>query len=107
LVSRTLHRIGWIGLTLVSVFMLVAVASDLTSDNSDGIPTDHAGTFTKLAGQSFTRLTASAAGIGHYVTRLEVGSALHELTFAVLFWPSWCYRCGGDRSGRGGRARQS
>jgi hypothetical protein len=82
---RLMHRIGWIGLTLVGCFMVFAVASDLRSDQSAGIPNDHAGTFEKLSGQNFAELHQSASGVAHYVTRLEVGYALHELTFAVLF----------------------
>lgn len=85
LVSRLLHRVGWIGLTLVGAFMLFAVASDLRSDRSARIPNDHTGTFSKLAGQSFAQVQHSTPGVAHYVTRLEVGYALHELTFAVLF----------------------
>lgn len=82
---RTLHRIGWIGLTLVGALMLFAVASDLVADHGPGIPKDHAGTFTKLAGQTFAGVSASSPGVARYITNLEVGYALHELTFAVLF----------------------
>lgn len=82
---RALHRVGWIGLTLVGAFMLFAVASDLAADHRSGIPVDHTGTFAKLAGQDFTSLSRSAPGAAHYVTTLEVGYALHELTFAALF----------------------
>ena len=82
---RVLHRIAWIGLTLVGAFMVFAVVSDLRSDHSAGIPNDHTGTFKKLTGQSFAQLHQSASGVTHYVTRLEVGYALHELTFALLF----------------------
>jgi hypothetical protein len=83
--TRVLHRIGWIGLTLVGALMVFAVASDLTADHKTGIPTDHAGTFSKLAGQPFPSLVSSTPGVARYVTNLEVGYALHELTFAVLF----------------------
>jgi hypothetical protein len=83
--TRVLHRIGWIGLTLVGALMVFAVASDLSADHGTGIPTDHTGTFTKLAGQPFSALVSSSPGVARYVTTLEVGYALHELTFAVLF----------------------
>lgn len=82
---RTLHRIGWIGLTAVGAFLLFAVVSDLAADASAGIPTDHAGAFTALAGQTFEQVKHVAPGTARYVTMLEVGYALHELTFAVLF----------------------
>jgi hypothetical protein len=80
--TRLLHRIGWIGLTLVGALMVFAVASDLAADYKTGIPSDHAGTFSKLAGQPFA---AVSPGVARYVTNLEVGYALHELTFALLF----------------------
>ena len=83
--TKLLHRIGWIGLTLVGAFMVFAVVSDLTADHRTGLPTDHAGTFTKLAGQPFAEVRASSPGVAHYVTNLEVGYALHELTFVALF----------------------
>jgi hypothetical protein len=82
---RVLHRVGWIGLTLVGALMLFAVASDLANDRKSGLPVDHAGTFAKLAGQPFAQLRASSSGVARYVTDLEVGYALHELTFAALF----------------------
>jgi hypothetical protein len=83
--TRVLHRIGWIGLTLVGALMLFAVASDLTADHRTGIPSDHAGTFAKFAGQPFATVASSSPGVARYLTNLEVGYALHELTFAVLF----------------------
>jgi hypothetical protein len=83
--TRVLHRIGWIGLTLVGALMLFAVASDLAADHTTGLPSDHAGTFANFAGQSFGSVLASSPGVARYVTNLEVGYALHELTFAVLF----------------------
>src|SRR5215467_15131899 len=84
-VMRLMHRIGWPGLTVVGAFLVFAAASDLRSDQSAGIPNDHAGTFNKLTGQSFAQVQQSTSGVANYVTRLEVGYALHELTFAVLF----------------------
>jgi hypothetical protein len=59
--------------------------SDLAADHRSGIPTDHSGTFTKLAGSSFAYLRQSAPGLARCVTNLEVGHALHEATFASLF----------------------
>jgi hypothetical protein len=83
--SRILHRIGWIGLTVVGALMVFAVASDLRSDHSPGLPQDHQGTFTAVAGQSWANFVHASPGAAHYITRLEVGYALHELTFAALF----------------------
>jgi hypothetical protein len=84
-VTKVLHRIGWIGLTVVGAFLLFAVAADLASDHRDGLPADHAGTFTALAGQSFSQVKQATPGVAHYITTLEIGYALHELTFALLF----------------------
>ncbi|GIH19586.1 hypothetical protein [Rugosimonospora africana] len=82
---RVLHRIGWIGLTVVDAFLVFAVAADLTADHRDGLPADHSGAFTALAGQSFSQVRQGAPGVARYVTALEVGYALHELTFVLLF----------------------
>jgi hypothetical protein len=82
---RTLHRIGWIGLTVVGALMVFAVASDLAADHRTGLPSDHAGTFTRLAGEPFAALRSASPGAARYTTTLEVGYALHELTFAALF----------------------
>ena len=82
---RMLHRIGWIGLTVVGAFLLFGVAADLTSDHRTGLPTDHAATFTALAGHSFASTVQATPGVARYVTTLEVGYALHEATFALLF----------------------
>jgi hypothetical protein len=84
--TKILHRVGWIGLTLIAALLLFAVANDLRADRSPGIPVDHSGAFTALAGQSFDSVHQSAPGVARYITALEVGYALHELTFAALFF---------------------
>ncbi len=83
--TRTLHRISWIGLTIVGAFLLSAVAADLAADYRTGLPVDHEATFVALTGRSFTETASASPGVANYVTTLEVGYALHELTFAVLF----------------------
>jgi hypothetical protein len=83
--SRVLHRVGWIGSAIVGVFLLFAVAADLAADRSTGLPADHEGAFTALAGQTFQTVRSANPGVAGYVTSLEVGYALHELTFALLF----------------------
>lgn len=82
--DRILHRIGWIGLTVIGAFLLFAVTSDLVADHSTGIPADHRAAFSKLSGQTFASLAASSPGVARYLTTLETGYALHELTFAAL-----------------------
>ncbi|MBO0881465.1 MAG: hypothetical protein J2P17_14185 [Mycobacterium sp.] len=83
--TKVLHRVGWIGLVLIAAFLLFAVANDLRADQGTGIPVDHAGAFTSIAGQSFDTVRQSTPGVARYVTTVEVGYALHELTFVVLF----------------------
>lgn len=83
--ERTLHRISWIGLTVVGAFLLFGVAADLSADSRTGIPADHEATFLALTGRGFSEVASDSPGLASYVTNLEVGYALHELTFAVLF----------------------
>jgi hypothetical protein len=83
--AKLLHRIGWIGLTAIAAFLLFAVANDLRADNTSGIPVDHTGAFTALAGRSFDAVRQSTPGVARYITTVEVGYALHELTFVALF----------------------
>jgi len=79
---------GWTGLillVLLGLFMLFAVVSDLAADTARGIPTDHEGTFNALSHTSWDQTRAAAPGVTDYITVLERGYALHELTFALLF----------------------
>jgi hypothetical protein len=85
LVVRVAHRVGWIGLTLVAVLLMFAVVSDLAADSRSRLPADHAGAFAALAGRTFGQVQQATPGVARYVTTLEIGYALHELTFAVLF----------------------
>jgi hypothetical protein len=75
----------WVLLLLLGAFFLFAVASDLAADARTGLPNDHAGTFTTLAGMSWETTKGSARGITRYVTLLEVAYAFHELVFALLY----------------------
>lgn len=78
-------RIGWALLLVLGAFYVVAPIADIASDHSSGLPSDHHAAFAKLAGVSWTAAQSSAPGVARYVTQLEYGYALHELTFAVLF----------------------
>jgi hypothetical protein len=80
-----MHTITWIGLTVVGLFFLFAPVADLLSDHAHGLPTDHNGAFAKLAGTPFSAAKAATPGTAHYITTLEYGYALHELTFGLLF----------------------
>lgn len=78
-------KVAWIVLLILSVFLVVAPVLDMVSDHSSGLPSDHQVAFAKLTGQSWDAAKAGAPGLTEYVTRLEYGYALHELTFALLF----------------------
>ncbi|HEX9342943.1 MAG TPA: hypothetical protein VF995_04940 [Actinomycetota bacterium] len=82
--SRVLP-IAWVLLLLLGLFFLIAPAADLAGDARQGLPTDHQTTFTKVAGTSFASVRQSVPGTARYVTLLERGYALHELTFGLLF----------------------
>lgn len=88
--AQTLRRSRWLtaawaGLLLLGAFNAVAAVMDLIATAGNGLPGDHAGTFVKLAGRSWQTAKTTQPGIAHYVTVLERGYALHELTFAILF----------------------
>jgi hypothetical protein len=72
-------------LTVIAAFLLFAVVNDLRADSSTGIPVDHAGVFTTVAGRSFDAVKQSSPGVARYISTMEVGYALHELTFVALF----------------------
>lgn len=76
---------GLVLLTLLGLFMIFAVVSDLAADAAHGIPSDHQGTFSALSHSSWDQAHAADPGLTNYVTLLERGYALHELTFALLF----------------------
>ncbi len=83
--TRGWSLVGLVLLVLLGGFYVFGVASDLISDAGHGIPVDHDGTYTALAGSGFDQTQATAPGVAGYITLLERGYALHELTFAVLF----------------------
>lgn len=74
---------SWIGLILLGTFNLYAAIADLAA--GAGLPSDHAGTFTALTGQTWASFKAAQPGAAHYITLVERGYALHELVFATLF----------------------
>lgn len=80
-----LLRIGWIGLTIVGLFFVLASLNDLRADHASGLPADHTAAFTNQAQTSFAALQHTTPGVTRYLTNLEYGYAIHELVFAILF----------------------
>jgi hypothetical protein len=76
---------AWAGLLLFGAFNVFAAVMDLIAATGSGLPSDHTGTFAKVAGTTWTAVRVAQPGTAHYVTLLERGYALHELTFAILF----------------------
>jgi len=76
---------GLVLMLLLGVFPVLTSVLDLAADARTGLPSDHAGTFTALAGTSWPHAQAVAPGLARYISLLERGYALHELTFALLF----------------------
>jgi hypothetical protein len=72
-------------LLLLALFYVFGAVSDLAAVASHNLPSDHRGTFTKLTGGSFSHAGAATPGIASYISLLERGYALHELTFGLLF----------------------
>ncbi len=76
---------SWIGLILLGAFNIYAAVADLAATAGTGLPSDHIGTFAAVTGRTWASFKAAQPGAAHYVTLLERGYALHELTFAILF----------------------
>ena len=72
-------------LLLLGAFYVYGAAADLASLARHNLPADHQGTFTKLTGAAFSQAKTANPGIASYITTVERGYALHELTFALLF----------------------
>lgn len=83
--SRSLATAGLALLLLLALFNVFGAVMDLVAVAGHNLPADHRGTFTGLTGSSFAHVQAVTPGIASYITILERGYALHELTFALLF----------------------
>lgn len=78
-------QITWILLLLLAVFPIISVALDLLGDLTTGIPSDHRSTLAALARTTWTALRHGMPGLARYLTTLEIGYAIHELVFGILF----------------------
>ena len=76
---------SWIGLILLGAFNIYAAVADLAVSAGTGLPSDHTGTFTAIAGRTWASFKAAQPGAAHYITLVERGYAVHELVFAILF----------------------
>ncbi|HEX5503845.1 MAG TPA: hypothetical protein VFW96_14570 [Thermomicrobiales bacterium] len=83
--SRRVLTVAWALLLLLGAFYLFAPLADLARDIGAGLPADHAGTFSAVAGATWASAAQSAPGLTSYVTLLEVAYAVHELVFGILF----------------------
>lgn len=85
-------RIGWIGLIILGAFPVLASLADLSQDVRGALPADHLPTFLRVAHESYAAFSRSSPAAAQYVHLLEVGYAVHELVFGLLFlaiviWP--------------------
>ncbi len=83
--SRGWPLAGLVLMLVLGAFPALSAVLDLLADSRTGLPSDHAGTFTAITGSRWPQAQASTPGTAHYITLLERGYALHELTFALLF----------------------
>ncbi len=72
-------------LLLLGALYVYGAVSDLVALAGRDLPADHQGTFTKLAGATFSQAKTADPGVASYIITAERGYALHELTFALLF----------------------
>jgi hypothetical protein len=77
------YRATWLLLVLLALLPVVFPLLDVAGTLRAGIPSDHAAAFRTLAGQDFSAVAST--GPARYVRQLELGYALHELTFGLFF----------------------
>ncbi len=82
---RGWRLVGWVLLLLAGGFPVLGAGLDLLADARTGLPADHTGTFRAVTDLDWQSARSTAPGIAHYVSLLEAGYALHELTFGLLF----------------------
>lgn len=83
--SRRILTGAWVLILLLGALYLFAPVADLRADASVGLPADHAGTFAAVAGVPWGEARRADPGTARYITTLEVGYAVHELVFGLLF----------------------
>jgi len=73
-----------LGLTLVlGLFPVLARVADVVGVLRTGLPTDHTAAFAAVSGMMWAAVRSTGPGV--YVSLLEIGYAVHELVFGLLF----------------------
>jgi hypothetical protein len=78
-------KAAWGGLLILGAFPVIASIADLAADLRNRIPADHQSAFTALTGFRPAAASAAQPGLSGYIHLLEIGYAVHELVFGVLF----------------------
>jgi hypothetical protein len=76
---------AWVLLLIIAAFTVLSSLFDLVADARMGLPSDHLGAFSNIAGAAWQAAQQSSSGITQYITRLEVAYAVHELVYGILF----------------------
>jgi hypothetical protein len=76
---------AWVLLLIIAAFTVLSSLFDLVADARMGLPSDHLGAFSTIAGAAWQVAQQSSPGITQYITRLEVAYAVHELVYGILF----------------------
>lgn len=82
---RRPSNVAWAGLLVMGALPIFAAVADLVSDRRTGIPADHQAAFHSVTGMTVTGAHTALPGVMHYIHNLEVGYAVHEVVFGVLF----------------------
>jgi hypothetical protein len=80
-----IFTIAWVLLLIIGAFTVLSSLFDLAADARTGLPSDHVGAFSNIAGVVWQTAQQSSPGMTQYITRLEVAYAVHELVYGILF----------------------
>jgi len=78
-------KVSWVLLLLLGVFPILAPIADLVGIVRVGVPSDHLPAFASISGSSWSAIKSSSPGVATFISQLEIGYALHELVFGILF----------------------
>jgi hypothetical protein len=83
--SSPIFTIAWVLLLIIAAFTVLSPLFDFVADARTGLPSDHLGAFSNIAGVAWQTAQQSSPGITQYITWLEVAYAVHELVYGILF----------------------